>query len=86
MIRVTGLFLLLVLAAALIGYLRGTFAKGPRAGSRPADDPAGGFASPEQLRQRLSAEAVRRAGTQVRPGLPQPPTITAQKGTARGRR
>ncbi|MBV9026439.1 MAG: hypothetical protein JO362_22200 [Streptomycetaceae bacterium] len=87
MISGIGLFLLAVLGACIAGYVRGTFAKAPRAGSRPADDPAGGFASPRQLRERLSAEAVRRKGDQVRPGLPQPRiTEVPRKGLlSRGR-
>lgn len=89
MIQGVGLFLLVVFAACLIGYIRGTFEKGPRAGSTPADDPAGGFASPRQLRDRLSEDAVRQAGAQVRPGLPQPRGIESRskrKGLSRGRR
>ncbi|GLY20016.1 hypothetical protein Kisp01_70300 [Kineosporia sp. NBRC 101677] len=35
------LFVLLLLVACLAGFLQDTFGKGPRAGSRPADDPAG---------------------------------------------
>lgn len=88
MITGIGLFLLVAVGACITGYVRGTFAKAPRAGSTPADDPAGGFASPRQLRERLSAEAVRRQGDQVRPGLPRPQTAEAskRKGLLRGRR
>ncbi len=68
-------FLLLVFVVCLMGYVRGTFSKSPRAGSRPADDPAGGFATPQQIRERLSDQAVRAAGAQVRPGLPRPREI-----------
>ncbi|WP_327072035.1 hypothetical protein [Kitasatospora sp. NBC_01302] len=88
MIGGIGLFLLLVLGACVAGYVRGTFAKGPRAGSAPADDPAGGFASARQLHDRLSPHAVRAAGAQVRPGLPGPRKIEEpkRKGLLRGRR
>lgn len=88
MIKEIGLFLLLVAGACIVGYIRGSFTKGPQAGSRPVDDPAGGFASPQQLRERLSEDAVRRAGTQVRPSIPQPQLRTSgkRKGVTRGRR
>lgn len=82
------LFLLLVFVVCIMGYVRGTFSKSPRAGSRPADDPAGGFASRKQIRERLSEHAVRAAGDQVRPGLPRPREVgkRERKGLNRGRR
>jgi hypothetical protein len=85
--KMIALFLLLVFAACLMGYVRGTFGKSPRAGSRPADDPAGGFATPKQIRERLSEHAVRAAGAQVRPGLPTSQVIgkRERKGLFRGR-
>lgn len=65
-------FLLVLFGAVVVGYLRVKLGLGPpRAESRPAD-PAGGFATPKQIRERLSDHAVRAAGAQVRPGLPRP--------------
>ncbi|MFI9041645.1 hypothetical protein [Streptomyces sp. NPDC053726] len=88
MSKMIAMFLLLVFAACLMGYVRGTFGKSPRAGSRPADDPAGGFATTKQIRDRLSGHAVRAAGAQVRPGLPQQREVgkRERKGLFRGRR
>lgn len=82
------LFLLLVFTACLVGYVRGRFSRPPRAGSRPADDPAGGFATPQQVRQRLSEHAVRAAANQVRPGLVrlQKPKPRRQRRLSRGHR
>ena len=82
------LFVLVLAVACVAGFVQGTFGKGLRAGSRPADDPAGGFASPRQVRAALSPQAVRAAGTQVRPGLSADPSgpsapSAAQAGDAR---
>ncbi len=79
MIKFVLLFLGVVLVACIAGWVRGTMAKPPRAETRPADDPAGGFASPQQLHDRLSAHAVRREGAQTRPGLPQPQAVHTPK-------
>lgn len=83
-----GLLLIALILAGVAGYLRATFGHKPdRPGSKPID-PSGGFASPRELRERLSAEAVRRQGTQVRPGLPQAQMTEApkRKGLLGGRR
>ncbi|MFF1792832.1 hypothetical protein ACFVXQ_01075 [Kitasatospora sp. NPDC058263] len=82
-------FLGVLLVVCVVGWLWGTYAPRTRAGSRPADDPGGGFATAEQLRARLSAEAVRAAGAQVRPGLVrpvlEPVKKTRRRGLTRGR-
>lgn len=81
-----GLLLIALLLAGVAGYLRASFGRKPeRPGSRPVD-PAGGFASGNQLREHLSADTVRRAGAQVRPGLPVQHTETKRRGLLRGRR
>ena len=83
------IFVAVIPVVCVVGWLWGTYAPKTRAGSRPADDPAGGFASPAQLRQRLSVDAVRAASSQVRPGLNRQelaPVKTTRKGLLRGRR
>ncbi len=83
------IFLAVIPVVCVMGWLWGTYAPKTRAGSRPADDPAGGFASAAQLQQRMSADALRASSGQVRPGL-QPqlmePVKKTRKGLPRGRR
>jgi hypothetical protein len=62
------LILLALALTCVLAYLRGLRHRLPRAGVTPATAHAG-FASPDQIRAHLSEAAVRRAGTQVRPGL-----------------
>ncbi|WP_433860337.1 hypothetical protein [Streptomyces kronopolitis] len=72
--------------ACIAGFLRVKFGpQSPRATTRPVD-PSGGFATGEQIRERLSEAAVRRAGAQVRPSLPVQHTTTKGRGPLRGRR
>lgn len=82
-----GLLLIGLVVACVAGYLRATFSKPPRPGTRRLD-PAGGYATADQLREQLSADAVRRAGAHVRPSLPQPriEQNIKRKGLLRGRR
>lgn len=69
--------LLALTAVCGTAYLRGRLARHLTAGVRPTT-PHAGFATPEQLHDHLSEAAVRRAGTQVRPGLLVPPQRTAE--------
>ncbi|MFJ2193089.1 hypothetical protein ACIOJE_34970 [Kitasatospora sp. NPDC087861] len=89
MMQIVLIFLAVLPVVCVAGWLWGTYSPRPRAGSRPADDPGGGFATAEQLHARLSAEAVRAAGAQVRPGLArpvlEPAKATRRRGLTRGR-
>jgi len=87
--QLIGVFLIVVILVCVGGWIWGTIAPAPRAGSKPADNPAGGYASAQQVADRLSVEAVHRAGAQVRPGLaPVEEIVPAKKrkGLPRGRR
>ncbi|MEU7230039.1 hypothetical protein [Streptomyces chrestomyceticus] len=70
--------------SCLAGWLRAVLGpKGPRAQIRTVDA-SGGFATADQVRTRLSVDAVRQAGAQVRPSLPV--QQTTRKGLTRGSR
>jgi hypothetical protein len=69
---ITAVLATAALLTAAAAVLRVHFTHRPSATIRPAT-PAAGWATPEQLARHLSAEAARRAGNQVRPGLAQKP-------------
>ncbi|MFC9233646.1 hypothetical protein ACFTZI_32605 [Streptomyces decoyicus] len=77
---------LMFVGACIAGFLRVKLgSQTPRATTRPVDA-HGGFATGEQIRERLSDAAVRRAGAQVRPSLPVQEDNRKGKGGFRGRR